>query len=266
VPIELGVILPTSTPDPAQPILGDVRASACFAEELGLESVWATDHLIASAPMLESTAVLATAAAVTERMGIGYGVMLLALRPPAWAAKQVATLQYVSGDRLLLGVGTGNPAHGDVGWVAAGVPFRERGQRTDQALRVLPDLIAGRSVLLDGAEITLAPGAAIPPVLVAGNGSRALRRAAEYGDGWLSVGLSPKEAATGLKQLGELAAERGRPTPAATVVGPVLHPDPARTADELADYAAAGVQRLIVVPTTAGWQRDYEFAATLQPR
>jgi len=65
--IEIGVILPTSTPDPRQPILGDVRAAARLAEELNLGSVWSTDHLIASAPLLDSTVVLATAAAVTGR-------------------------------------------------------------------------------------------------------------------------------------------------------------------------------------------------------
>ena len=62
--IEIGVILPTSTPDPRQPILGDVRAAARLAEELDLGSVWSTDHLIASAPLLDSTVVLATAALV----------------------------------------------------------------------------------------------------------------------------------------------------------------------------------------------------------
>jgi alkanesulfonate monooxygenase SsuD/methylene tetrahydromethanopterin reductase-like flavin-dependent oxidoreductase (luciferase family) len=67
--IKIGVLLPTSTPDPEQPILGDVRASARLAEEMGLDSVWSTDHLVASAPMLDSTVVLATAAAVTDRRG-----------------------------------------------------------------------------------------------------------------------------------------------------------------------------------------------------
>jgi hypothetical protein len=89
VTIKIGVILPTSTPDPARPILGDVRAGARMAEEAGLDSVWSTDHLVASAPILDSTVVLATAAAVTDRITIGFGVMLLALRPVAWAAKQI---------------------------------------------------------------------------------------------------------------------------------------------------------------------------------
>ena len=55
--IEIGVILPTSTPDPSAPILGDVSASAAFAEQIGLDSVWSTDHLIASAPILDGTIV-----------------------------------------------------------------------------------------------------------------------------------------------------------------------------------------------------------------
>lgn len=70
--LEIGVILPTSTPDPERPILGDVREAARYAESVGLDSVWSTDHLVASAPLLDSSVVLATAAAVTERITVGY--------------------------------------------------------------------------------------------------------------------------------------------------------------------------------------------------
>lgn len=87
--------------------MGDVRESARFAEEIGLDSVWSTDHMIASGPMLDSSVVLATAAAVTERITVGFNVMLLALRPVAWAAKQVNTLQLVSGNRWFLGSAQG---------------------------------------------------------------------------------------------------------------------------------------------------------------
>jgi len=194
--VHIGVILPTSTPDPAQPILGDIRASARFAEQAGLESVWSTDHLVASAPILDSTVTLATAAAVTDRIRIGYGVLLLALRPVVWAAKQIASLQYVSGDRLLLGIGTGNPAHGDLGWRAAGASFAGRGKDTDAALRVLPDLIAGRATVLpDSTEVAISPGATVPPVLVAGDGRRARRRAAEFADSWIALGAPPAQIA-----------------------------------------------------------------------
>jgi alkanesulfonate monooxygenase SsuD/methylene tetrahydromethanopterin reductase-like flavin-dependent oxidoreductase (luciferase family) len=265
VTVEIGVILPTSTPDPARPILGDVRESARFAEQAGLGSVWATDHLVASGPMLDSTAVLATAAAVTERIRVGYGVMLLSLRPVTWAAKQISTLQLLSGDRLLFGVGTGNPAHGDIGWRAAGMSYQDRGRRTDEALQVLPTLVAGQSASLgDGLAVTLAPAATMPPVLVAGNGKKALQRAAAYGDGWMSIGLTPDEVTESLAALGRLAAENGRPTPRATVVGPTLDADPRQAAAQASRYAAAGVERLILAPTGPDWQRDYEFAAKVR--
>jgi alkanesulfonate monooxygenase SsuD/methylene tetrahydromethanopterin reductase-like flavin-dependent oxidoreductase (luciferase family) len=263
VAIKIGVILPASTPDPAHPIIGDIRASARFAEQAGLDSVWTTDHLVASAPMLDATVVLATAAAVTERITIGYGVMLLALRTPAWAAKQISSLQYVSGNRVALGVGTGNPVHGDIGWRAAGMSFADRGRRTDESLRVLPALVTGEPAALgDGLEVTLSPGSVMPPVLIAGNGDRALRRAAAFGDGWMSIALPPEEVAARLSALGELAAGHGRPVPRLTVVGPVLDADPGKAAAQLAAYAEAGTERVILIPS-GDWQRDYERAGEL---
>jgi alkanesulfonate monooxygenase SsuD/methylene tetrahydromethanopterin reductase-like flavin-dependent oxidoreductase (luciferase family) len=263
--IELGLILPTSTPDPSTPVLGDVRAAARLAEQAGVESVWSTDHLIASAPMLDSTVVLSTAAAVTERVKIGYGVMLLALRPVAWAAKQVSSLQYVSGDRVLLGVGTGNPAHGDVGWRAAGTSYADRGRRTDEALAVLPDLIAGRTARVDeDFEAAIAPGATVPPILVAGDGAKAVERAARFGDGWVSIALSIDDVPARIAALGELAAKYDRARPEVTIVAPQLDADLTKAAAQAAAYGEAGVERLILAPTGSEWERDYAWAAELQ--
>ncbi|WP_245401780.1 LLM class flavin-dependent oxidoreductase [Nocardia albiluteola] len=262
--LDLGTFLPTSTPDPAQPILGDIGAAARLAEELGLDSVWSTDHLVASAPILDSTVALATAAAVTERIRIGWGVLVVSLRPAAWAAKQAATLQYTSGNRLLLGVGTGNPAHSDIAWRAADQPHAERGRRTDEALRVLPDLIAGRpAVLADGTEVTLSPGASVPPILVAGNGSRAMRRAAAYADGWLAIGLSPDESALAATELADLADAVNRPAPQITIVTPPTG-DLAQTVDTVSAHAAANVERVILAPADPDWRAHYEFAAKVK--
>lgn len=265
MPLEIGVILPTSTPDPKQPIIGDVRASARLAEELGLDSVWSTDHLVASAPMLDSTITLATAAAVTDHIRIGFNVLLLALRPTAWAAKQISTLQYLSGDRLVVGVGTGNPAHGDIGWRAAGFPFESRGRRTDEALRVLPDLITGRTATLpDGVEVTLSPGSTLPPILVAGNSSRARRRAATFGDGWITIQSDLRELTSDITELQEFAAQQERSPLPVTVVAPQLAAAAEQAAEQLAAFEAAGVERVILAPTGPEWQRDYEFAAKVR--
>ncbi|GAA3079213.1 alkanesulfonate monooxygenase SsuD/methylene tetrahydromethanopterin reductase-like flavin-dependent oxidoreductase (luciferase family) [Kribbella aluminosa] len=252
--LEFGVILPTSTPDPERPILGDVKESARYAEEVGLDSIWSTDHLVASAPLLESSVVLATAAAVTERITIGYNVMLLALRPVAWAAKQISTLQYVSNNRVVLGVGTGNPAHGAAGWQAAGVEYADRGRLTDDALAVLPDLIAGTHP-----DIKISPSAKVPPIFVAGSGVRAQRRAAKYADGWATIALPPEEVRANLARINELADGKQLK---ATVVAPQLTGDPL---EQLAAYEAAGTER-IILPPTGDWRHDYDHAAELRAR
>lgn len=215
--------------------------------------------------MLDSTVVLATAAAVTSRVKIGYGVMLLALRPVAWAAKQVSSLQHVSGDRVLLGVGTGNPAHGDVGWRAAGTSYKDRGRRTDDGLLVLRDLIAGRTArVAEDFEAAIAPGATVPPILVAGDGEKAVARAARFGDGWVSIGLAVDDVAARLEALGELAEKYERPRPSVTIVAPQVDADLATAVAQLAAYEEAGVERLILAPTGNGWERDYAAAAELQ--
>ena len=263
--LEIGVFLPTSTPDPAVPIIGDVKKAARSAEELGLDSVWATDHLIASAPLLDSTTALAAAAGATERIRIGYGVLLLALRPVAWAAKQISTLQLVSDGRLEVGVGTGNTAHGDLSWRAAGVSFADRGRDTDAALRLLPSLIAGRPTTLpDGTEVTLAPGASVPPILVAGDAPAARRRAAEFAEGWIGIGTTPEQAALVLARLAELAARHDRPAPYGIVVGPPVAEDPKQAAEQLAGYPEAGVRRVMLTPRGADWHRTYEDAAAIR--
>ncbi|MPZ85508.1 MAG: LLM class flavin-dependent oxidoreductase [Actinophytocola sp.] len=209
------------------PATGNPGAFARHVEDIGLDSVWTGDHLIAVAPKLDSTLLLATAAATTTRIGLGFGVLILALRPVAWAAKQVATLQHLSGDRVLLGIGTGGEVHGDEGWRAAGVPFAERGPRTDAALSVLPDLIAGKPTELDGdsghsgdsgdrgGPVRLAPGATMPPVLI-GDGPQALRRAARLGHGWYPAFLPPAALAAGVRELAERAEAHGHPTPGVT--------------------------------------------------
>ena len=119
-----------------------VSDAAQRAEALRFDGVWAGDHLACPAPVLDAPAVLATAAALTTRVSVGFSILLLGLRSPAWAAKQLASLQVLSGGRLRLGVGVGGEFPGE--FAAAGVPLAQRGARLDAALRVLPELLAGR--------------------------------------------------------------------------------------------------------------------------
>jgi alkanesulfonate monooxygenase SsuD/methylene tetrahydromethanopterin reductase-like flavin-dependent oxidoreductase (luciferase family) len=157
---------------------------------------------------------LAAAATATTRVKLGFGVLVLPLRPVAWTAKMVASLQHVSSGRVILGAGTGGERHAK-SWEAAGVPRRDRGRRTDAALRVLPGLIAGQAVRLGGGEdgplIRLSPAAPVPPVIVGGMSDAALARAARYGDGWFSMLAEPGMLAGYRARLAGMAAALGRP-------------------------------------------------------
>jgi alkanesulfonate monooxygenase SsuD/methylene tetrahydromethanopterin reductase-like flavin-dependent oxidoreductase (luciferase family) len=156
---------------------------------------------------------LATAAAVTERIRLGFGVMVVPLRHPAWVAKQVASLQHLSGNRVILGLGSGGRVHGMAGWEAVGVPFAAGGRRLDAALDVL--LIADEPAPVDQrSRVTLAPGARVPPIWIGGGSDAALRRAVEHHAVWFPAMVPPFVVAQGARRLAALASECGRPVPA----------------------------------------------------
>jgi alkanesulfonate monooxygenase SsuD/methylene tetrahydromethanopterin reductase-like flavin-dependent oxidoreductase (luciferase family) len=153
---------------------------------------------------------------ISGSSALGFGVLVVPLHPLVWVAKQIASLQHVSNDRVLLGVGVGGDRHAR-SWAAAGVPRSERGRRLDAALAVLPDLIAGRPANLeDGAEpVQLAPPATVPPVLVGGMADAALDRAVAHG-GFFGLPVPPEMVAATVARLDEKAAAAGRPRPAVT--------------------------------------------------
>lgn len=234
-----GVLLPTFDPlrggDP--PAVAD---AAALAEQLGFDGVWVGDHLACPAPVLDAPSCLAVAASATERVSVGFSVMLLGLRPVAWAAKQLATIQTISGGRLKLGVGVGGEFPQE--FAAAGVNVRERGARLDEALSVLPDLLGGKPVRHRGARLDLdvaplEPSVDVPSLLVGGRGEAALRRAARFGDAWLPMWLSPDVVRRRAERLAELAAEVGRPRPSlAMLIGVRVEDDPEAARREAAAH------------------------------
>ncbi|MBE1534239.1 LLM class flavin-dependent oxidoreductase [Actinomadura algeriensis] len=284
--MKLGLNLPSHGVDTSATVAEHAR----HAEDAGFESVWVGDHLIpAGRPFLDATLVLAAVAAVTERVKLGFGVMVLPLRETAWAAKQIASLQHLSGGRVLLGVGSGGPVHGDAAFRAVGVPFAERGRRTDEALEVLAGLVEGRRMRLDGADVTLSPGAAMPPVLI---GAGPERRVARFADEWYPAFSTPAEVSAGVGRLASLAVEHGRPVPQVTVglsfgLGDVpagevdaqvkglteygmsedaaraslLTGPPERAAERLAELADAGVHRVVGMPFPSDRRRQAELLA-----
>jgi alkanesulfonate monooxygenase SsuD/methylene tetrahydromethanopterin reductase-like flavin-dependent oxidoreductase (luciferase family) len=292
----IGVFLPTMS-ERGEP-LADVAAAARHAEDLGFESVWAIDQLVGGTgvPFVDSTVALAVAAGATRHIRLAFGVMILPLHPVVWAAKQVASLQQASDGRVVLGVGVGGDRH-DLSWAAAGVPRRERGRRTDAALAVLGDLIAGKAVDVDGTTVQLAPGTSVPPIVVGGMSDAALARTAAHGDGWFTLPVPPAALAPEIERLAALAAEQGRPVPAVTasvmaaidgdptlpdnagLVRRLSDPDglfgmpaeavpdvivtggPAEVAERIAGLSEVGAERVVFTLTAGDWTHQAELLA-----
>jgi alkanesulfonate monooxygenase SsuD/methylene tetrahydromethanopterin reductase-like flavin-dependent oxidoreductase (luciferase family) len=223
-----GVLLPTFDPLRRGETF-PVAEAARIAEQAGYASVWAGDHLKCPAPVLDATTCLAVAATVTTTTQIGFSVMLLGMRPLAWAAKQIATLQHLSGNRLRLGVGVGGEFPQE--YAAAEIPHNRRGERLDEALRLLPEY------LRPGTEHSLEPPAPMPPVLVGGRSDRAMERAARFGDAWLPMWVSPETLAQRGERLAELAGHYDRPAPSLSLlVLAHVDDDPARAREQAAAH------------------------------
>jgi probable F420-dependent oxidoreductase len=218
--VHFGVILPNygldSNPD-------GIRRTAELAEELGFDSVWATEHIIVGPEAIDPygrvyapLVTLGWIAGWTERIGLGTSIVLVPLHHPMHLAKEVATLQELSGARFMLGVGMG--WHKDE-YDFMGIPFKGRGRRGDEAIRVMRALWSGdrdfEGEFWSFHDAMSEPHPSPQPeIWVGGSSERAIRRALELGDVWHPSRGSDaehvrrvKEQHPGLRVIPRVAAE-----------------------------------------------------------
>ncbi len=258
---------PFATPEGAS-------ALATAADEMGLESIWAVEHVVVPAgyqskypyadsgrmpgpedsPIPDPLIWLTYVAAVTSTIRLGTGILILPERNPVVLAKEVATLDQLSGGRVSLGVGAG--------WLreefdALGVPFADRGRRTDEYVEAMRALWSqpqaaydGRYVSFSGAISRPQPAAGKVPIVVGGHSEAAARRAGRYGDGFFPIRGSAEELTHLLELMKAEARAHGRDGDAIAVTNGSWSPkrDPLDRVKELEDL---GVERLIVAPPTS---------------
>ena len=197
---------------------------AKMVEQLGFASLWVGDSLFAR-PRHDPLTMLAALGAVTGRVQIGSAVLLPALRNPVVLAQQLATIDQISGGRLIVGAGiaANTPRIVDE-FRAASVPFDKRVGRLVEGFALCRELWKGEPVNWSGrwevnaaelAPLPVKPGG--PPIWLAAGVPAGIRRCAEHYDGWMPIGPDVEGFRAGLVQLQKAADEFGRPLPTASI-------------------------------------------------
>ena len=246
---------------------------ARLAEDLGFDGVWVSDHLVAPVgarsvypydrrpdpkpaeiggleDFCEPIATLAFLAGQTNRVRLGVSAYVMPYRNPVVTAKQVATLDALSGGRVTLAVG--------VGWlreefVALDVPWEGRGRRTDDYLAVCRALWAGGTASSAGATYRLPPVRSgprptqrpHPPIWIAGNSASAIERAARHGDGWHGIDLSPPELRPLVARVRARAEAHDRPPGSVSITLRQLVVPGDALAEQIESYRAVGLDYLV---------------------
>ena len=240
-----------------------VTRAAQHAEALGFTDVWVSDHVVHPAEqtypspyLLDPFATLTWAAAVTERVRLGTSVLVVPQHNPVWLANHLASVDAMSGGRLIVGAG--------VGWSrreyeALGQSFGDRGRRLDEILELFrvawrddPVSFAGDTYSLDEIRFLPKPAHEIP-IWIGGGVEASFRRAVDHGDAFHVVGLKPPEVVPIVERL-----RRDRPEPSFTISARTgwdpQGMDPGLIREERAAFEAAGVQHMVAAP----WQKDLD--------
>jgi probable F420-dependent oxidoreductase len=276
--MRIGIVLPVEGEGATA---ASIVAVAREAERLNAHSLWVTDRiLMPSEPptgypysevrgavafdparrWIEPLAVLGMVIGVTQRIHVGTNVLVLPYRQPIVLAQEIASLDWLSNGRVLLGIGTGWMGEE---FAALGIPKAERGQRTDEYIGVMralwssrePVTFHGRFASFTKMTLPASPRhTGGPPILVGGNSQAALQRVARLGDGWLGVDLAPEATRLAISRIRELRDLEGRPSDELILSmrrrleptkGLPYGTTPEQLVTEIISFAAAGVNLMV---------------------
>jgi probable F420-dependent oxidoreductase len=246
-----------------------VRAAATTAERVGFSTLWAPEHIVlvdgfsskypysagefsmpTDTPIADPLATLVFAAACTKTIRLATGICLVPEHNPLVLAKTAATTDRLSDGRLVLGAG--------IGWLeeefqAIGVPWERRAQRMREYIGVMRKLWREDRSSYNGEFVRFSDVRSFPKpanprgiaVWFGGESEPALRRVAEYGDGWIGFNLTPDEAAAKVRRIEELLKASGRKrSDVELTASPYNHPV---TADDLKRYSDAGLEEVELI-------------------
>ena len=211
-----------------------------LCESQGVDSLWQTDRLVSADPYLEPMSTMAALAGSTERIKFGMNAVVAPLRDPLVLAKQCATIDYLSGGRLLPMFGVGYPAAAE--WRATGREAKGRGERADELFALLRQLWSGGPVTFSGryfqyrdAQIAPLPLQRPLPLWIGGQSRAAIRRTARCGDGWIGGIATPEQVGQVIAAIRAELEHRGRHIDddhyGASLVCRIGHPDDREVAD-----------------------------------
>lgn len=202
--------------------LSSVRNIAIESERLGYDSIWVTDHILFQ-PMVgepyhrifESLTTLAYLASITKHVKLGVSSLILPMRNPIIATKQLATIDVLSGGRLIVAVAVG---WNEKEFSELGSDFNDRGRRLDESIQLLRALWQGKPDFRSEHIAQHFQNASLEPrpirkkltVLIGGNSPAAMKRAVRFGDGWHPTGYDPDVASGLVKQFKALPRSEGK--------------------------------------------------------
>ena len=246
------------------------RRVAQHTEQIGFESLWTAEHVVLPdpqvppspspprVPFLDPAGALCYAAAVTKSIKLATGIIILPQRNPLVLAKELTTVDVLSGGRLIFGIGVGylKPE-----FDALGIPFEDKGPRTDEYIDTIRALLtepkpaySGRFVSFSGIDAQPRPvQKPHPPFVIGGHSPGAFRRAVRTGNGWYGFYRNVDDTKECLAGLSAAAREVERPA-ALGLLEISVTPRIGFTADDVKRYTELGVDRLI--PNSASRTAD----------